>query len=377
MGKIVKVAAVQATPVFMDKKKSVDKYCTYIEEAGREGADLIVTPETGIPTYPYWRGTFGYFSPKDSKDWRDTVVAFYEQSIKIPSSETETLCKAAKKANVYCVIGLNEQDDRIGSKTLYNTQLFIGRNGDIMGRHRKTIPTYHERTMWGRGDARDLTVFETEIGRIGGLICYENHMTILKAVMASKGEEIHACCWPGYWAYDREHHVRDLSGKIGPLHTCDQDCCVREYAFETQTFVVSSGLYLPPDQVPDDFPFKKTSNFNWATGGSCIAGPFGTYLAEPVFNEETIVYAELDMDDRVIAKYVFDCMGHYNRWDLASLNVRQEGWEPIKLIDERPTPVGIPFETLEKVGKKYNLNAEKLESILKDLEFSLAQAECK
>jgi nitrilase len=369
MGKKVKAASIQATPVFMDKKGSVEKYCWYIEQAGKEKTDLIVTPETGIPTYPYWRGTFGYIDPEKAKDWRDTVVAFYENSIKIPSPETDMLCKAAKSANAYCVIGINEQDDRIGSQTLYNTQLFIGRNGEILGRHRKTMPTHQERFFWGMGDARDIKVFETDIGRIGGLVCYENHMTLMRAALAMLGEEIHACCWPGYWTFNNETQVRDYSGRIGPLHTCDQDCCVREYAFETQAFVVSSGLYLPPDQVPDSFPFKQTSNFKWATGGSCIVGPFGTYLAEPVFNKEIIVYAELNMDDRIIAKNIFDCMGHYTRWDLVSLNIRKEGWEPKKLMEEEPATVKIRPEVLEEVAEKYKLKVDKLESIIRDLGF--------
>jgi len=368
MGKMVKAASVQATPVFMDKKRSVEKYCWYIEEAGKEKADLVVTPETGIPAYPYWRGSFGYTNPEKAKDWRDTVIAFFENSIKIPSPETDQLCQAAKRANAYCVVGINEQDDRIGSQTLFNTQLFIGRNGEILGRHRKTMPTHQERFFWGMGDARDIQVFNTDIGRIGGLICYENHMILMRAALAIKGEEIHACCWPGYWTFNPQTKVRDMSGKIGPLHTCDQDCCVREYAFETQTFVVSSGLYLPASEVPDTFPFKQTTNFNWAMGGSCIAGPFGTYLAEPVFNKETIVYAELDMDDRIIAKNVFDCMGHYSRWDLVSLNIREEGWEPVQKAAGEKGPNRISSEKLERVAKKFKLGTDKLEAILKELE---------
>ena len=158
-----------------------------------------------------------------------------------------------------------------------------------------------------------------------------------------------------------------MSGKVGPLHTCDQDSCVREYAFETQTFVISSCLYLPASQVPDSFPFKKTSNFNMAMGGSCIASPFGTYLTEPVFHKETTVYAEMDMDDRIVAKNVFDCMGHYTRWDLVSLNIREEGWEPLQKPGERTAP-RISAEKLEAVAKKFNLTADKLEAILKGLE---------
>jgi amidase/nitrilase len=193
-------------------------------------------------------------------------------------------------------------------------------------------------------------------------------MILMRTALAIKGEEIHACCWPGYWTFNPQTKVRDMSGKIGPLHTCDQDCCVREYAFETQTFVISSGLYLPASEVPDTFPFKQTTNFNWAMGGSCIAGPFGTYLAEPVFNKETIVYAELDMDDRIIAKNVFDCMGHYSRWDLVSLNIREEGWEPVQKAAGEKGPNRISSEKLERVAKKFKLGTDKLEAILKELE---------
>ena len=129
---------------------------------------------------------------------------------------------------------------------MYNTLLFIGSNGEILGRHRKLMPTHQERFFWGRGDASDLRVFDTSFGRLGGLICFENHMTLLKAAMAIKGEEIHAAVWPGWWSYGGEgNSVRDMTGSEGPLHSSDQDCAIREYAFETQTFVVSASLYLP------------------------------------------------------------------------------------------------------------------------------------
>jgi amidase/nitrilase len=369
--RIVKVASVQATPVFMDKKGSVEKYCSYIEEAGKEGAELVVTPETGIPTYPYWRGGFGYTDPESARKWRGTVIEFYNNAIRIPSQETDHLCKAAKSANAYCVIGCNEQDDRPGSHTLYNTMLFISNKGEILGRHRKLMPTHQERFFWGRGDGSDLLVFDTEIGRLGGLICFENHMTLLKAVMAVKGEEIHACAWPGYWSYVGEkRNIRDMSGNLGPLHTCDQDCAVREYAFETQTFVVSSGLYLPPEQIPDDFPYKAQSHCQWAVGGSCIVNPFGMYLVEPVFNQETIIYAELDMDDRIVAKNVFDCMGHYTRWDVVSLNVEEQAYSPVTPAERLPSrgKLRVSLPRLEAVAEKTNLSLEKLQTIVQELE---------
>ncbi len=367
-GQVVKAAALQIAPVFMNKQETIEKYCDYIAEAGREGAQLIVTPETGIPTYPYWRERFGYTSPETIEKWRGTVVEYYRNSISIPE-DTGQLCRAAKSANAYCVIGCSEQDDRGGSGTLYNTMLFIDRNGEVMGRHRKLMPTYQERVFWGHGDAGDLQVFETEIGRLGALICYENHMTLLKAAMAVKGEEIHVIGWPGYWKYSGPRMAaRDMSGEVGPYHTCDQDSAVREYAFETQTFVVSSNLYLPAEAVREDFPFKDSANFRWAVGGSSIVNPFGMYLVEPVFKKETILYAELHMDDRIVAKTVFDCMGHYSRWDVVSLQLREEPYGPTVPPSGGFAPRrGVPASTVEDVAKRHGLSPEVLESVLSEL----------
>lgn len=325
----LRACAAQISPVFMDKKASVEKYAETLVEAGRQGVELIVTPETGIPSYPYWRNNFGYTDPESAKVWKDTVVAFYDHSVRIPGPETEILGKAAKSAGLTAVIGLNEQDDRPGSRTLYNTMLFLGPDGEILGRHRKLMPTHQERFFWGRGDASDLRTFDTPFGVLGGLICFENHMTLLKAAMAVKGEEVHAACWPGYWAYSGPGNtVRDMSGKRYPLHHSDQDAAVREYAFETQTFVVSASMFLPEDAVPDDFPYKKTASWSWAIGGSAIATPFGTYAAEPLFGKEGLVIADLDLADRIVAKNVFDCMGHYSRWDAVQLRLSREALGP-------------------------------------------------
>ncbi len=361
----LRVAAAQISPVFMKKRESVEKYAETIVEAGRQGVKLLVTPETGIPTYPYWRNNFGYTSPESAVLWKDTVLDFYEQSVRIPSPETDILCRAAASAGVVAVIGLNEQDDRAGSATLYNTLLFIGSNGEILGRHRKLMPTHQERFFWGRGDASDLRVFDTSFGRLGGLICFENHMTLLKAAMATKGEELHAAVWPGWWSYGGEgNSVRDMTGSEGPLHASDQDCAIREYAFETQTFVVSASLYLPEDSVPDDFPYKKTASWKWAMGGSAIVNPFGAYAAEPVFHREELVVAELDLADRIVAKNVFDCMGHYSRWDVVSLQIRDKDFEPTAPL----SPRRIKMEQIEEIAERHSLPAEKVETILRELQ---------
>ncbi|MBW2148908.1 MAG: carbon-nitrogen hydrolase family protein [Deltaproteobacteria bacterium] len=370
MKKKFQAAALQISPVFLDKKRSIEKYCDFIVQAGREGADLIVTPETGIPTYPYWRNNFGYTSPETVKPWKDTVVAYYENSVRIPD-DIGPLCRAARSAKATCVIGCSEQDARPGSGTLYNTMIYISSSGEILGRHRKLMPTHTEKIFWGNGDASDLVVVETEMGRLGGLVCFENHVYWFKAAMAAQGEEIHAACWPGWWQYvGDDRTVRDMSGTPGPAHLCDQDSALREYAFSTQTFVISSSHILPEDQVPDDFPFKKTMNARWAIGGSCIVNPWGMYLVEPVLNRELILHAEIDMSERIVAKNIIDTMGHYARWDLITLNVRGNPWTPTGKQDSGPllrAAGHMDEDNMASIAKKCDISMDKLAAVLEEL----------
>jgi nitrilase len=371
--RVIRAAAAQVSPVFMNKKETVEKFADAIAEAGREGVDLLVTPETGIPTYPYWRNNFGYTTAESAELWKKTVVDFYDQAVRIPGPETELLCRAAASARLTAVIGLNEQDDREGSATLYNSMLFIGRDGQILGRHRKLMPTHQERFFWGRGEASDLRVFDTGFGKLGGLICFENHMTLLKAAMAVKGEEVHAACWPGWWSYGGQgNSVRDMTGSVRPLYLSDQDCAIREYAFETQTFVVSSSFYLAEEAVPDSFPYKKTANWKWAMGGSAIVNPFGAYLAEPVFHREALVVADIDLRERIVAKNVFDCMGHYSRWDVVSLHLRGEDFGPTV---PPSAPRRISVERIESLAQKHQLSAEKVETLLRELQAMAVEVE--
>jgi amidase/nitrilase len=315
----VKVAAAQVAPVFMDKEATINKTCKVIDEVSRAGAKLVVFSETFIPGYPYWRGL------QPISKWSDLMVEYQKNSIKIPSSDTDVLCETAKDAGVIAVIGCTEASDRKGSETLYNSILFIGNNGEILGRHRKIMPTHGERIVWGMGDINDVQVFDTDIGTIGGIVCYEHHMTLLKAAMAILGEEIHCAVWPGWWVMDRHPGAkkRFIEGEDNP-HLCDIEYAIKEYAFETQTFVISVGQYIPDDQIPD-----YCSDFNMAAGGSFIVNPAGVYLHEPVFDREEIIYAELDSDDRRHTKAYFDALGHYSRWDLLRLELRGEPYEPL------------------------------------------------
>jgi amidase/nitrilase len=173
------------------------------------------------------------------------------------------------------------------------------------------------------GDAADIRVFDTDIGKLGGLICYEHHMGLLRAAMAIRGEEIHCAVWPGWWAV--EGHLGAKRAEAG-ARTCDIEPAIREYAIENQVFVVSSSWYLPPAAIPPELAGEMKHNL--AIGGSCIVNPAGLFVREPVFNEETIVWAEIDMDERRLAKAYIDCLGHYARFDLLTLNIREEAWTP-------------------------------------------------
>jgi len=363
----ISVAALQMTPVHLNKRATVEKLCEWIVEAGRIGAKFVVTPETLIPGYPYWRGSFGYTTPETAKPWADTVVELYENAIRIPGPETDLIGKAAAQAGTLCAVGCQEQDDRPGSRTIYNTMVFVDRTGKVLGRHRKLMPTHQERFFWGMGDVRDLCVFDTEIGIIGGLICYEHHMTLVKAAMALLGEELHAACWPGWWSYvgDRRS-IKDMSGNLSDPRSCDIDAAVREYAFETQTFVVSCGMYAPPESVPNDFPYKSVGNWRWAVGGSCIVNPFGAYLVEPVFNQEKIITGELDFKDRIVAKNVVDCIGHYSRPDILRLEIG-----PTRADAEWATGSKNLITRLEEIATQFGLCSQKIERLEKDLNKNL------
>ena len=351
----VKVAAAQVVPVFMDKEATIDKACRTIEKAGRAVVKLIVFSETFIPGYPYWRGL------QPISKWSDLMVEYQKNALEIPSGDTEVLGDAARDADVISVLGCTEISDRRGSETLYNTILFIGNDGEILGRHRKLMPTHGERMVWGMGDINDIKVFDTDIGTIGGIVCYEHHMTLLKAAMAILGEEIHCAVWPGWWVMKR--HPGDKKRyrqNMDSPHLCDIEYAIKEYAFETQTFIISVSQYIPDDALPED-----CADFNIAAGGSCIVNPAGVYLQEPVFDRETILYAELDVDDRRHTKAYFDALGHYARWDVLRLDLRGEPSEPLAA---RRAWYDLDPSILKILAEKCGIELEKLERLLEDLD---------
>jgi len=348
----LKAAVAQVSPVFMDKEATVEKTVEAIEEAARSEAQIIVFSETHIPGYPYWRGA------NPISRWSQNQVEYMKNAVRVPGPDTEALCQAARDNEIVAVVGCTEMSDVPGSNTLYNTILFIDSDGTLLGRHRKLMPTHGERTVWGMGDSRDLKVFRTSVGTVGGLVCYEHHMTLLKAAMAYLGEEIHCALWDGYWVMDWHPGKKVRYREGDDWHLCDIEYACKEYAMETQSFVLSACQYIPDDEMPDD-----TKDFNIASGGSSILNPAGVYLVEPVFDEETILYAELDQDDRRHTKAYVDALGHYARWDVLRLDMRGEPNQPFTA--EKP---GIPYSRIKEVAERHGADPDRLEKMLRELE---------
>ena len=315
--KKIRVGAAQISPYFFDKQKTLEKTCHYIQEAGKLGLDLIVFPEVYFCGYPFWRGGV---SVRQSTELAAKMI---ETAIRWNGDEAKKMAEAAKKARVNCVIGCNELSDYPGSLTIFNSLIVINRKGKVLGRHRKLMPTHSERVYWGMGDASDIRTFKLDIGTLGACICYEHHMTLLRAAMAIKGEEIHCALWPGWWKIDG--HMGAKVGEPGS-RTCDIESAIRQHAIENQVFVISSSWYLKQEDIPPEL--REVMKHNLAVGGSCIVNPAGIIIEGPVFNQETIVYTEIDLNERKLAKAYFDGIGHYSRPDILSLRIHDETWTP-------------------------------------------------
>ena len=301
-----KVAVVQVGSIVMNKEKCIDKAITYIQEAGANGANIIVFPEAFIPAYP--RGlSFGAVVGSRSSEGRNQFLRYAKNAITVPGPETEQLGEAVKKVGAYTVIGVIERDDHSSGGTLYCTAIFFGPDGTLLGKHRKLKPTGSERLIWGEGDGSTLPVFETPYGKIGSLICWENYMPLARAAMYQKGIQIYV------------------------IPTADSRdswfASMRHIALEGRCFVLSCNQYSTKDMYEEEVletEEMKNMPFEITRGGSCIVNPLGEFLVEPVFGKEDILYANLDLDDITRGHFDFDVVGHYDRKDVFQLIVNEQ-----------------------------------------------------
>jgi predicted amidohydrolase len=302
-------AVVQASPVYLDRDATVAKAVRLIEEAAGEGARLVAFPETWIPGYPSWIYHAAQWNEPRSKR---TFARLQRNSVEVPSAATHELCRAAREAGVHLVVGINELE----GGTIYNSLLFVSDAGEILGVHRKLVPTHAERIVWGRGDGSTLHVFDTPLGRLGGLVCWEHWMPLARFAMHAKGEQIHVAVWPDA---DDVHHLAS-----------------RHYAFEGRCYVLCVGSYSTARDLPDDFELADAMGVSGddvlCHGGSGIIGPDGRWLAGPVDGREAILYAELDLARIAEEQQALDTAGHYNRPDVFRLAVDERPQAPVEWL---------------------------------------------
>ena len=295
----VTVAAVQATPVFLDRDATVEVVVSRTKDAAKLGAELIVFPETFIPTYPDWV----WRSPAWDGGFDRLMDRLVDQSVAVPGPATVAIGKAAKAAKAYVSVGVNELGD---SGTLYNAQLMFAPDGSLIGKHRKLMPTGGERLVWGMGDGSDLEVYQTPFGRVGGLICWENFMPLARTAMYAKGVEI----WTAPTWDNGENWIATL----------------RHIAREGRVFVIGVTTLLRGSDVPDDVPGRELwgGEEDWCNDGwSAIVDPDGQLLAGPLVGEEGILTATIDTARLRSERYKFDPVGHYARPDVFTLTVNE------------------------------------------------------
>jgi nitrilase len=303
---MLKVAIVEAAPVFMNLDASLARAIEFIGEAAAQGAKLVVFGETWLPGYPAW---LDYCPSAALWNHEPTKEVFAEQrrnSLTVPSRETEMLAQAAKAHQTVLVIGINERVAAgPGNGTLYNSLLTFDSDGSLVNHRRKLIPTYTERMVWGQGDGTSLAAVDTSVGRVGGLICWEHWMPLARQVLHDSGEHIHIAVWPTV------HEMHQIAS--------------RHYAFEGRCFVLAAGLLMKvrdlPPQLPVATELSDKPDHLLLRGGSAIIGPDGKYLVEPVFDEERIVVAELHLDKIDKERMTLDVSGHYQRPDLFELKI--------------------------------------------------------
>jgi len=299
----ITVAMAQAIPAVLNREAAVEKACAWILEAGRRGASILAFPETWLPVYPFWcdAGTFSAWGHEGAKRLQARLT---RESIVVPSTDTDRIAHAAGEANCAVVLGANERGP---SGTLYNTMLVFSELGELVGHHRKLVPTFGERLVWGHGDAAGIRTYEVAEVKLGGLICWENWMPLPRQVLHAEGEQVHVALWP---------HVKET-----------HQLATRHYAFEGRAYVLAPGMFLPKAAMPHDFELPgdvAPLPDPILPGGSCIAGPDGSWVVEPQFGREDLVMAELDLSRLDEERLVLDTGGHYSRPDLFQLSVNRE-----------------------------------------------------
>jgi nitrilase len=301
MANNIKVAAAQLSPIFLNKEETVDKACEAILEASKQGAKLIVFPEAFISGYPDW---IWLIPNSQGAVLNELYIKLVENAVAVPDNTTARLCKTAKAAGINVVMGMHERNSESSGASLFNSLLFISDGGIILGKHRKLIPTGGERLIWAQGDGSTLNSYDTSAGKIAGLICWENYMPLARNAIYQNGTQILAApTWDKSpnWIQSMQHIARE-----GGL------------------FLISTCMALRVADIPDEYDFKNLypEGREWVNvGNSCIIAPNGQIIAGPLEAEESILYADINTQQIIAAKRMFDVVGHYSRPDVFKFGI--------------------------------------------------------
>jgi nitrilase len=304
---IVVVAAVQAAPIYMNLERSLARAVELIAEAARRRAQLVVFPESWLPGYPAWLDTCRDVARWDHPPMKRLYSQLMDNSVVVPGPVTEELGEAARRHNLTLVMGVHERvNTGAGRGTIYNSILTFAPTGELLNVHRKLVPTFNERLIWGAGDARGLKTVETPVGKIGGLICWEHWMPHARQALHIGGEDIHVALWPS----------------VKEMH----QIASRHYAFEGRCFVVAAGGIMRRSDMPAELelPEPETNDENELilNGGSAVIGPDGQYIAGPAFGSEVIILARINLERIREESLTLDVTGHFNRPDIFDFSLR-------------------------------------------------------
>lgn len=331
----VGISVVQTSPVYLDAPNYVNKTATTekavkkIREAATAGANLVVFPETFLPGFPYWSLDF-----KSQKQFAEIWAKFYLESVVVPGPVTNRLCEVARQTGAYIVMGINERDAKYPGR-MYNSILFVGPTEGIIGLHRKVNITIHEQLFHTRGTGgKNLKVHHTKIGNISGVICGEHIQLPYLYHLITSGAQINCSLWPGY---NEVPNGYDLKNEISTA--------TKALSMFGKLWCALASTYIPENERPTNF-YTNTC-FDQSYGGSGIISPNGQYVVGPVYNEDTILYAEADLRENLYGMSVHNLNGSYGRWDLFKLIVNNDGNEPSFDAESTPGLYGTPLAAAE------------------------------
>ncbi|MBW4519794.1 MAG: Nit6803 family nitriliase [Scytolyngbya sp. HA4215-MV1] len=301
----IRAVAVQLSPVLFSRDGTTEKVLQAIASAAKEGAQLVVFPETFIPYYPY----FSFIQPPVLMGKEH--MRLYEEAVTVPGLVTDAVSRAARSYSIVVVLGVNERDN--GS--LYNTQLIFDADGTLLLKRRKITPTYHERMVWGQGDGAGLKVLDTAVGRVGALACWEHYNPLARFALMAQHEQIHCAQFPG--------------SLVGQIFTDQIEVTIRHHALESGCFVVNATGWLSPEQVAQITPDEKLQRLLSGGCNTAIIGPEGNHLCPPITEGEGMAIADLDFSLITKRKRMMDCVGHYARPDLLKLQLNAKEWSMV------------------------------------------------